>query len=193
MVILGYYHFACQGGGCRARVVMKLQRRFNSPQVAIGSFQEFDLVEGAMNVPAGANYSPLTIESTVNVSALDVERCTPSSGGSIEISKSDPLFEHIASLSGEEQVDLISELLTLCASQQYGLSVPVDFIKLSLRGMQRLNDAGRFNVIYGLAKGLGTDRPDGSGPCFPTSRMPMGLLQYIVQFFITEPGHHVRN
>lgn len=150
-----------------------------------------------MNVPAGSNYSPLTIESTVNVPAgdcssyspLDVERCTPSSGGSIEISKSDPLFEHIASLSGEEQVDLISELLTLCASQH----VPVDFIKLSLRGMQRLNDAGRFNVIYGLAKGLGTDRPDGSGPCFPTSRMPMGSLQYIVQFFITEPGHHVRN
>ena len=58
------------------------------------------------------------------------------------------------------------QLLTLCACQQYGLSIPVDYIKLSLRGMQRLKDAGRFNVIYGLAKGLGTDRPDGSGPCF---------------------------
>ena len=147
-------------------------------------------MEGAVNVPASSSYSPLTVESTVNVPAgdcssyspLDVERCMPSSGESLKISKSDPLFEHTASLSVEEQLDLISELLTLCASQQYGLSVPVDFIKLSLRGMQRLNDAGRFNVIYGLAKGLDTDRLDGSGPCFPTSRMLMDYCNTLCNF-----------
>ena len=83
----------------------------------------------------------------------------------------------------EEQLDLIIDVLTLSASQQYGLSIPVDFIKLSLRGMQRLKDAGRFNVIYGLAKGLGTDRPDGSGPCFPTSRMQLLLLLLLFYYY----------
>lgn len=53
-------------------------------------------------------------------------------------------------------------------------------------GMKHLEST---NVLYELAKGLGTMHPDGSDSYFPTSRMPMGLLQYMVNFFNAKPGH----
>ena len=60
--------------------------------------------------------------------------------------------------------------------------------------MVQLKDRGRHDVIYGLSKGLGTTRPDKSDSLFPTTRMPMGLLEYniMVQFFNGKPGQHVR-
>lgn len=66
-----------------------------------------------------------------------------------------------------------------------GVSILADFIKLSLHGMQRLQGAGRLNVLYLLVKGFGTDS------LFPTIRMPMGLLQYMAQFFVSKCGQHV--
>ena len=57
--------------------------------------------------------------------------------------------------------------------------------------MKHLQDAGRLNVIYDLVKGFGTKRPDGSDSYFPTKRMPMGLLQYMAQFFVAKPGQNV--
>ena len=38
-------------------------------------------------------------------------------------------------------------------------------------------------LIYLLAKSLGTSRPDGSDSLLPVSRTPMGLLEYMVNFF----------
>jgi hypothetical protein len=49
--------------------------------------------------------------------------------------------------------------------------------------MENLHRAGRSNVLYLLAKALGTTRPDGSDSLLPISRMPMGLLEYMVNFF----------
>ena len=72
-----------------------------------------------------------------------------------------------------------------------GVSVPADFIKLALHGMQRLQGAGRLNVLYLLAKGFGTDLPGRHDSLFPTRRMPMGLLQYMAQFFVSKRGQHV--
>ena len=77
------------------------------------------------------------------------------------------------------------------ASEHYGLDLPPDFVQLVLAAMKHLQDAGRLNVIYDLAKGFGTKRPDGSDSYFPTKRMPMGLLQYMAQFFVSKPGQHV--
>ena len=57
--------------------------------------------------------------------------------------------------------------------------------------MKHLQDAGRLNVIYDLVKGYGTKCPDGSDSYFPTKRIPMGLLQYMAQFFVAKPGQHV--
>ena len=108
-----------------------------------------------------------------------------------KVIRSDPFAESIDKLPLDEQLDLISDCFSTHISRYYGLSVPKDFVKLSLCAMRRLKDVGKLNVIYGLAMGIGTERPDGSDSCFTTTRMPFGLIQYMVQFFITEPGHQV--
>ena len=66
------------------------------------------------------------------------------------------------------------------------VSVPSDYLHLSLKGMEKLKESKRVNVLYELSKGLGITRPDGSDTTFPTKRMPMGLLQYMVSlnFFL---------
>lgn len=49
-----------------------------------------------------------------------------------------------------------------------GVSVPDDFLELSLSAMNQTQLSGRSNVVYSLVKGLGTQRPDGSDSCFPS-------------------------
>lgn len=167
---------------------MKLGQRFSNPLAAKEVFQQLKEVEIALHskdVPS-SGYSPLVIEKVGTQSPSLVE-----SGSSIEIVHSDPLRERIAALPASEQIDLLSDMFTSIGSLNYSLSIPNDFLKLSLDGMMNLEAAGRHNLIYGLAKGFATPRPDGSDSCFPTKRMPIGLLQYMIEFFISKPGHQV--
>lgn len=64
-----------------------------------------------------------------------------------------------------------------------GISLPSDFLHLSMNAMQNLRAAGRSNTLYLLVKGLGTMRRDGSDSLLPVKRMPMGLIEYAVKFF----------
>lgn len=77
-------------------------------------------------------------------------------------------------------------------SIRFGLSIPNDFLILATKSMQRLKSSGRTNVVYNLAKCVGTTREDGSDSRFPSKRMPMGLVEYTVNFFVTEGNHKVR-
>ena len=52
--------------------------------------------------------------------------------------------------------------------------------------MLRLSEGGRTNVLYNLAKGIGTLRPDQSDSRFPIKQMPLGLVEYIAQFFAAD-------
>ena len=54
-----------------------------------------------------------------------------------------------------------------------------DFLEVLSSAMVRLKAADRSNVVYKLAKGIGTGR-------FPVDRMPMGLVEYAVNFFTAE-------
>ena len=99
------------------------------------------------------------------------------------ISCNDPLFEAIASLSKQDQLTLIRDSFCHIANDQYNLSVPKDTVELLLRAMVHLEEKGKPNLIYRLCQGLGCLRPDGSDSLIPTSRMPYGLLQYIIEFF----------
>ena len=47
--------------------------------------------------------------------------------------------------------------------------------------MRHLGEAGRSNIIYSLAKAVG---PGGCDSLLPTKNMPMGLVEYAVNFFI---------
>lgn len=82
----------------------------------------------------------------------------------------------------------VVSLISHVALHQYGVHIPEDFLTLALRNVWSV---GKSNIIYGLCKGLGTIRPDGSDSYFPMSRMPFGLLHYMIEFFITDPGHEV--
>jgi len=88
-------------------------------------------------------------------------------------------------LQPECQLAALSELFTSYMNQ-FSLAVPNDFLSNAANAMVRLTDAGRTNVLYNLAKGIGTLRLDGSDSCFPTNRMPMGLVEYIAQFFAVD-------
>jgi len=50
--------------------------------------------------------------------------------------------------------------------------------------MSQLRYRQRTNVMYNLAKGLGTQRVDGSDSRFPTKCMPMELIEYTADFFL---------
>lgn len=132
--------------------MMKLGVRFKSPreahhQLSVGVSHETPVEQSI--------YSPIHIEVVHTHTPSNV-----SSGSSLEVMKSDPLLERICKLTDEEQVQLLGNLFCSLASRIYGVSVPSDFIKLSLCGMRHLQGASRLNVLYMLTKGFGMDHPD---------------------------------
>lgn len=56
----------------------------------------------------------------------------------------------------EEQITFVNELLVSHASIHYNLVLPTNYLQLSLRAMKHLESVGRCNVLFELAKGLGT-------------------------------------
>ena len=52
--------------------------------------------------------------------------------------------------------------------------------------MVRLKKGQQSNVIYNLARGVGTECPDQTDSRFPVSRMPLGLVEYVTDFFVAE-------
>ncbi len=55
--------------------------------------------------------------------------------------------------------------------------------RVVLSASQHLQQCGRSNVVYQLARAIGMMRPDGSDSRLPAKRMPMGLIEHMVHFF----------
>ena len=70
---------------------------------------------------------------------------------------------------------------------------PSDFLELVVRAMLHLQHNACSNVFYLLVKALGTMRPDQSDSLLPVKGMPMGLVEYIVQFFTASSTQQVHN
>ena len=87
---------------------------------------------------------------------------------------------------GTEQITLLSRQFSEFVQQKHSITLPQDFLELCVQAMSHLQQCGRTNVLYSLAKGLGTLRPDKSDTKFPAKRMPTGLLQYMVEFFAAD-------
>ena len=71
------------------------------------------------------------------------------------------------------------------------MSVPGDFLSYTAKVMMNLKSSGRTNVLYNLAKGIGSLRADGTTSRFPTDRMPMGLIEYIASFYVCDDVNQV--
>ena len=92
-------------------------------------------------------------------------------------------WQLIETLSSHQQRVVISNLFDVFVQRSTTLRCVPSFIEFAVNGMDHLKECGRSNVIYLLAKSLGTMRPDGSDSLLPAKRMPMGLIEYCVNFF----------
>ena len=86
----------------------------------------------------------------------------------------------------DSQLNVLSKLFSAYASTEMSLSVPDDFIILAAKAMLQLKSSNRSNVIYNLAKAIGTVREDKSDSRLPTKQMPMGLIEYTANFFAAD-------
>ena len=88
------------------------------------------------------------------------------------------------------KLQLINEMY-----RSYSLSLVIrpqdDFIELSVLAMKNLQSCQRSNVIYKLAKSLGTKKSDNSDSLLPARRMPMGLIEHCVDFFCSSSTQEV--
>lgn len=80
----------------------------------------------------------------------------------------------------------VSDEFVCIALEQFGITLPKDFLQRIIVASRRLKECNRANVLYNLAKGLSDMRSDGSDSLLPARRMPMGLLEHVSNFFISE-------
>ena len=100
-------------------------------------------------------------------------------------------WEHIETLRSDQQCAVLSKLFSKYVSQSITGTLPNDFLELVVRGIKHLKHCQRSNVIYVLAKALGTVRPDQSDSLLPAKRMPMGLIEYAAMFFTSSSPQQV--
>ena len=79
---------------------------------------------------------------------------------------------------------MLSKMFTQLMAER-GVVVLHDFLLKCAVGMERCAVAGRSNILYNLAKDLGTLQIDGSDSLIPCKRMPIGLMEFVSSFFIT--------
>lgn len=84
---------------------------------------------------------------------------------------------------GSSQLTSAQKRFQQYALTKAGIIVPSDFLELSLAAMVRLKEAGRTNIVYNMVKAIGTQRPNSEQSLLPVTKMPMGLLEYCVNFF----------
>ena len=162
---------------------MKLGSRFASPEEACCGLSSVD-----ENAPCVTTEPP----EHLAYSPVSIQHITPSLPSSASITAEDSLMDRFRLLSPEDQTTFLGETVSLVASEQFQIELPKQFIQLALCGMQNLEAAKRSNVIYGLCKGLAKFRENNpSETLFPTSRMPMGLLEFMVEFFAGDFAHNV--
>ena len=165
--------YFCTGTACRTRAIVGLAKQFGTPLQALQYFQK--PIEDRPEKP-----------SSVRLHRRAVSTQT--------MPDSDPLETCLLTLPESERLPALTKLLQVVlarSSTDVPVTIPDDFLTLTLRAMTHLKQTGRSNVLYGLAKGLGQMRTDGTDSRFPALRMPMGLLEYAVSFFNSESMNQV--
>lgn len=91
-------------------------------------------------------------------------------------------------IDAKQQLYFIGEIFSKITETE-GLHVSTDYLTLSVNGMKQLACSGRSNVLdYGLSRGLGTQRADGSD----STKVIIGLVEYSVNFFNSDNAGNVR-
>ncbi len=133
---------------------------------------------------------------SVEVSPVKQEASTQTEEAYLPVAPTDVDTTHaveiLSSLPQAEQLRVIADLLYTFGVTRYRVNIPHDFLPLSLRASQYLQQCGRSNVVYELARAIGRMRPDGSNSRLPAKRMPMGLVEHLVHFFNADTYQKVR-
>ncbi|XP_065917202.1 uncharacterized protein [Dysidea avara] len=149
---------------CRSKVTRWLSKRYKTPKEAEAFYKKDDQLPRVPVLSSTADQM-----KTSSAQTNQVDGCL--------------IMEMLNQLPEESRLPLLSELFSLCVSMLFKLSVPDDFLCLAASAMVQLSSGGHTNVLYNLAKGMGTLRPDKSEPRFPINKMLMGLVEYTALFF----------
>lgn len=167
---------------CRNKVVKWLSVRFKTPADAEAHYfqrSEESLVEGATESVQQLSLSTPEMISTGTQTA--------------EQDMTEVIGDLMKSIAEQEQLKTISELFHKYVLVNHSVNIPSDFLEVASQAMAQLKRHQRSNVLYKLAKSMGTLRLDSDDSRFPMTRMPMGLVEYISDFFASDNMHQVNS
>ena len=180
---------------CRYKVVGWLKKRFSTPAEA----DQFYFGR-APATPYGCDVATQTLSFTADGTQMALQMVqTQFSTGTAPVSmcvEETVPTESVSTLLNDHRYDdaleIVPKMSVKIALLKHGVHLPSDYLHMSLEAILQLKESERPNVLYDLAKGLGTLRADHSDVLFPRRRMPMGLLQYMTGFFLAEDKNQVR-
>ena len=166
-------------------MLVTLKKTFKTPVQAEESFrQQSPLSPSEVNVESSP---PMTTEASTQCTVATVMSMTQTDSTLCNYASSQT---DISIPSKEDSLLMLSEMFTQLMAER-GVVVPTDFLLKCAVWMEHCAVASRSNVLYNLAKGLGTLRNDGSESLFPCKRMPMGLVEFVCSFFASENRNQV--
>ena len=158
---------------CRFKVTGWLAKKYNTPRAAEAHYCQPDT--SSVSTHACASVIKETASASVQTDDMDI----------------DALAHFFNALPVNDQMRVLSNLFSVHMLNSFGINVPDDFLSCAANAMYQLRLGQRTNVLYNLAKGIGTLRADNSDSRFPTKRMPMGLIEYTASFFVCDDLHQV--
>lgn len=177
---------------------MKYPRKFSSPEAAVRHFweQHGDLPSATQTAREREVLSATQTGEVISATQTGEDISGASNVRPMTVSDAPDVITKIANmivlLPEEVQLETISKLFSYFAEAKYDVRIATDFLELVIKASEHLSQCGRSNVVYGVAQAVGRMRPDGSDSRLPAKRMPMGLLEYMVNFFNAPSYQKVR-
>lgn len=174
------------GSSCRFKVVKWLRKKFDDPKAA-------ETFYSSSNVSVGVQVSVASL-------SVGVQTTSEMQVSGVAKRSNTPMFKDAGVQTDQwKDPDCVIDLQAMSVAfskycrQELGVEVCDDFLHLSSSAMFRLTAGNRSNVVYNLAKGIGTCRRDSTESRFPVGKMPMGLVEYTANFFAAEDINSVDN
>ena len=159
---------------CQRKVTGWLAKKFKTPKLAEVHCNHSNSSSTINAACAGVNVNPTTRSTTHDASTQtdDVDKSV--------------LAHLFKALPLNKQLEFLSTMFSYYMLVKFNVLVPEDFLDYTTKAMSQLRHSQRTNVLYNLAKGLETQRADGSDSRFPAKCMPMGLIEYAAEFFAND-------
>ena len=172
-----HYIYVSAGSACRYKVIGWLKKKFGNPR-------EAELHYGLCENQHRSVQTDLSL-------LHHREDITSSLSACVTVSSSVQTEQSGEQLSFDDNIEYLSAVFSQLCEKELGVQIPKDFLVFASSAMLRLAMQNRSNILYNLAKGIGTMRKDGSDSRFPTQRMPIGLVEYTASFFVADDLNQV--